>query len=498
MSTTLSKKLGQMFFVGFKGYALTRETKHFLETIQPGGIIFFECNIKDKKQVKKLIQDINSCLEVKPFITVDQEGGSVERLRNICTSLPSVWGLSKIGLRELLEAQKIIAKELKELGFNMNFAPVLDINSNPSNPVIGTRSISSNPRIVAEYGSEVIKLFLKHNIIPVAKHFPGHGDLRTDSHLALPILSKTKAQLNNFELVPFKKAIQTKVPVIMAGHIQLPLIEKNKLKPASLSKILLNDLLRKELGFNGLTITDELNMKGITKNFTLQGASVQGLQAGVDLLLFNYFHKSTFKVFKSVVEKVTKKKSLQARVEESYKRIIAIKKKYNIGVNADFKPASTTLIAKHQLISTKLANEVTHWIKKDNLSSLKESVEILYPITPKLRKEDLGKICKELSLKNYHLYEYDLNPSSQSISQLVKKLGKQVRKIIITYDIAVRKSQKKLLNFLLNLNPDLIVVSAGLEYDLELTPGIRNFVAAYAPNYISLQSAFNKIFHKNN
>ncbi len=496
----LNKKLGQMFFVGFEGYTLTKEIRNSLQTIQPGGIVFFECNIKDKKQVKKLINDINASLEIKPFITVDQEGGSVERLRNICTSLPSVWGLSKIGLKELLEAQKIIAEELLELGFNMVLAPVLDINSNSANPIIGSRSISNNPKVVSEYGSEVIKLFLKHKIIPVAKHFPGHGDLELDSHLALPVLSKNKTQLNTFELVPFKKAIQIKAPVIMVGHIQLPLIEKNKLKPASLSKAVLSDLLRKELGFKGLIITDELNMKGVTKNFTLQNASLEAMKAGADLVLFNWDFKSTFKTYKVILGKIQKDKNLQERIEESYKRIITTKKKYLVRMG--FLPTS---ISKNRLLSYNLANKVVHWIKRDlffkPLSS-KESIEIIYPKTHRLRREDLEKICDELALKKVHLYEYDINPPTKSISKLAKKTVRanqrvcpMVRRILITYDMAVRKNQRKLLNVLLNLNPNLIVISVGLEYDIEIAPKIKNFIAAYAPNYISLKSAFKKIFN---
>ena len=200
MASDLSKKLGQMFFVGFEGYTLTKDIKQFLETVQPGGIIFFECNIQTKNQVKKLIKDINDCLEIKPFIAVDQEGGTVQRLKKICRSTPSVWDLAKVGLKELLDGQKIIIEELLELGFNMNLAPVLDINSNPKNPIIGKRlrAISANPRIVASYGGEIIKLYVKNKIIPVAKHFPGHGGVDLDSHLDLPVLSKSLSELNKF------------------------------------------------------------------------------------------------------------------------------------------------------------------------------------------------------------------------------------------------------------------------------------------------------------
>lgn len=330
MTLDLSKKLGQMFFVGFEGYTLTKETKHFLETVQPGGIIFFECNIKNKKQVKKLINDINNSLEIKPFIAVDQEGGTVQRLKKICKSTPSVWDLAKLGLKKLLDGQKVIAKELLKLGFNMNLAPVLDINSNPKNPIIGKRfrAISNDPRIVTSYGSEIIKLYINNKIIPVAKHFPGHGGVDADSHLDLPVLSKSLSELNKLELLPFKFAIKTKVPIIMVGHIQLPQLEKDKKRPGSLSKNLVTNLLRKKLKFHGLVITDELNMTGVTKNFSLEKAAYEATLAGADLLLFNDNEDKTLKVFEYLNKQTFRNKKLAGRVKESYQRIKEVKRTF--------------------------------------------------------------------------------------------------------------------------------------------------------------------------
>ena len=330
MTTDLNQKLGQLFFVGFQGYTLSDKTKHFLKTIQPGGIILFKNNIKNKKQVKNLIKEINNTLKIKPFIGTDQEGGRVQRLKKICTSVPSVWKLSKLGIKELLKGQSIISSELLELGFNANFSPVLDINSNPKNPIIGKRkrAISSDPKIVSKYGAEIVKLFIKNKIIPIAKHFPGHGDVSLDSHLTLPVLKKTKKELNNFELIPFKKAIQNKVPIIMAAHIQLPKIEKDKKCPASLSRNVLKGMLRDKLGFKGLIITDELNMKGITKNYKLEEASYKALTSGADILLFNHNEDSTLRAYEYLKEKMRIDKNLAKRITESYKMVMKTKNKY--------------------------------------------------------------------------------------------------------------------------------------------------------------------------
>lgn len=495
MPDNLSKKLGQLFFIGFEGYTLSRKTIHFLETIQPGGIIFFEHNIKNKKQVKSLIKNINNLIEIKPFITIDQEGGSVERLRDICTSIPSAWGLAKVGLKELLTAHEIIIYELLDLGFNMNLAPVLDINSNFANPVIGTRSLSNDSKIVSEYGSEIIKLYLKHNIIPVAKHFPGHGDLNIDSHLSMPILNKSLVELNNKELIPFKKAIQNKVPVIMAGHIQVPKIESDKKRPASISKDILSGLLRQTLKYKGLIITDELNMKGVTRNYSLTTASCKAINAGANLLLFNSQEKLSLKIF-NYINKISLKKerNLLNKINDSYKKIIETKQRFL------YKKVKQKTIKKqkknYKQIACKLASKVVHWVKKDLFfqSINKNQLEIIYPTTPKLREKDLKIICNELNIKKYSLISYNLNPSFKNVQDVVNKLRKtKKRRILITYDIQVRKGQKSLINNILKIEPDLIVISVGLEYDLILTPKIKNFISAYAPNYISLLAAFKKL-----
>ena len=495
MAINLSKKLGQLFFVGIEGYTLNKETSKFLQTLQPGGIIFFECNIKNKKQVKDLIKDINNSVEIKPFIAVDQEGGSVERLRNICTSLPSMWGLSKVGLTELLQAHEIIADELQELGFNMVFGPVLDINSNKANPVIGTRAIDSNPHIVADYGSKIIELYLKKKIISVAKHFPGHGDLSTDSHLSLPILNKKLGELENFELLPFKQAIKINAPIIMVGHIQLPKIEKNKKRPASLSKKIIYNLLRQELNFKGLIITDELNMRSVTKNFSLQDASYEAILAGTNLLLFNWQTNQTFKAFNHLKEKTLKDKKLINRIEESYQKITSFKAKILINNLKKLSPNNKN----HYKISENLAGKVVHWIKKDLFfTPLKKTsyIEIIYPETPKLREFDLKNILKEYSVKNYSLISYTLNPDFDEIKTILSKLKSKIRKILISYDVATRTRQKSLIISILKKYPDLIVISAGLEHDIEFVPEIKNFIAAYSPNYISLKAALKVIINK--
>ncbi len=489
MQLDLLKKLGQIFFIGFNGYTLSGELKSFLKKVQPGGIILFECNIKSKKQVQKLISDINEILDIKPFIAVDQEGGAVERLRNICTSTPSLWGLSKLGLKELLKSQEIIINELLELGFNMNLGPVVDINSNIENPVIGTRSISNNPEIVSDYGLEIVNLYLKNNIIPVIKHFPGHGDANKDSHFDLPVIDKTKSELEKFELLPFKKCAG-KSPCIMTAHLQLPKIEKDFKKPSSLSRYVMEEMIRKDLKFKGLIITDELNMKGVTKNYKLNDASKIALMNGADLLLYNHESELSSKAFNFLYYEAIKEKELLNRIDESYKRIITLKSKFFKKKRKKTKPKNNFKSAHD------LALKVVHWVKKDifyKKPSKSLKFDVIYPSTPKLKEYYLTEIFNKVGVENYSLIPYELNPGNDNINEITKNLKKKSIKVLITYDSFVRKNQKTLINKILEIDPDTTFISVGLEHDIEIAPKIKNFIAGYAPNYISLLASFEKL-----
>lgn len=496
----ISQQIAQLFIVGIKGTKLSKEEKDFLINFQPGGIIFFEPNIRDKEQVKNLISEINNCFKVKPFISVDQEGGSVERLRKVTTSIPSLWGLNKISEEDLLTAQKIISDELIYLGFNMNFSPVLDINSNPENPVIGIRSLSNDPETVSDKGVKIGKLFLKNNLIPVVKHFPGHGDLNIDSHFKMPVLDKTKSELLKFELIPFIKAIKNNLPVVMVSHIQVPKIEKDKNKPASISRNVIKGLLINEMGFNGIVITDDLTMKGISLNYKYNEACREAILAYADLLILagldavqkKDYLKSVVKVINKIVNETSENKILELRVKESYKKILGLKGKFLENGNNHTK----INFDRNQQIANDISNRVTHWIKKELLYkplSKSEPVDLIYPITPKLRKEDLEKALKELGIKKANLINYPINPNLKTIDELIRTTIKYDRQILITYDIAIRKRQNLLAKKLLRISPNLTVISTGLDNDVEFIPFINNIIAAYSPNYTSLLASFKKL-----
>ena len=210
----------------------------------------------------------------------------------------------------------------------MNFAPVLDINSNPTNPVIGDRSFGSNVDIVNKLGIKTMQGMMDSNIIPVVKHFPWHGDTSVDSHVGLPVVNKDSTQLNTFELIPFKEAIKSNVDAIMVSHILLNKLDVNF--PASMSKVIITDILRQDLKFQGVVITDDMTMGAIIKNYDIGDASVKSINAGSDLVLVCHGFDNELKVINSLKTAVQNKLISEERLNESVYRILKLKEKYNI------------------------------------------------------------------------------------------------------------------------------------------------------------------------
>ncbi len=269
---TLKEKLGQLIIAGFDGYEYDEHLRRLIEDYKVANIILFTRNIQSLKQLitlnKKLYEEIIKNTETIPFISIDQEGGMVTRIMDGATFWPGNMTLCATGnSNHAYVVGKGMGEELTHLGINMNLAPSLDVNNNPMNPVIGVRSYSDQPEVVAEYGCNYIKGLQEQGVIATAKHFPGHGDTNVDSHLGLPTIAHDMDRLNQIELLPFKKAIDAGVDAIMSAHIVFEKIEKNGL-PATLSYQILTDLLRNTYHYQGLIVSDCMQMKAIDVKYT--------------------------------------------------------------------------------------------------------------------------------------------------------------------------------------------------------------------------------------
>lgn len=279
-------RLGQLFVVGFDGYDLSDRGHRLLTRFDAAGAILFKRNVDTLEQVVALnTQIVNATGDAKALISVDQEGGRVARLRDICTPVPPMRELAARAEREpelIFRVAAMMGRELAALGFHLDFAPVADVDSNPQNPVIGDRAFSADPKVVGRWAADFIKGLQSSGIAACAKHFPGHGDTKTDSHLELPVVEHDLERLKACELLPFQDAIAADVATMMTAHVLLPAIDD---VPATLSHKILTGLLRQEMGYKGLVISDDLEMKGIADHFALRDILVKGLHAGVDLFL---------------------------------------------------------------------------------------------------------------------------------------------------------------------------------------------------------------------
>ena len=323
---SLEEKIGQMLIVSYEGTSVTEELFSLLNQVKPGGFILFSNNFSDYEQTQKLIADIKSTSEIPMFISIDQEGGRVQRIKNLSdqeiTIIPPMY---EIGLTRdedfAYQVGKVIGEELRVFDINMDFAPVLDIYSNPNNTVIGDRSFGTTSDIVSTMAISLASGLQDTGVISVYKHFPGHGDTLEDSHDTLPIVTKTKEELMNFELIPFIQAIENEAEAIMVGHIAVPSITKDN-TPATLSKVLIQDLLKDELGFQGLVITDGLNMKSLTNLYSQEEIYINAILAGADILLMPEFSLNTIKIIKNAV---LNGEISEERIDDAVTKILTLK-----------------------------------------------------------------------------------------------------------------------------------------------------------------------------
>lgn len=333
---TLEEKIWQLFIVDIDNLTGANPTKksgpkteEAIKKKPVGGVIYFADNLEDRTQTDAMIRNLQSYASIELFISVDEEGGKVTRLGG-----RSNFGVTDFGKMydvgnadEAYNVGKTLGEQLRELGFNLDFAPVADVWTNPDNQVIGKRAFSTEPDKAANMVSNCVRGFEKANLLCTLKHFPGHGDTKADSHKGSVSSEKTLEELRKCELRPFREGIDAGAPLVMMGHITLPNVEGAEEVPATLSKAIVTDLLRNEMGFQGLVVTDAMNMGAITNHYGSGDAAVLAIQAGVDLILMP---DDLDKAFRGIQKAVEDGDLSEERIDESVLRILETKLRYNI------------------------------------------------------------------------------------------------------------------------------------------------------------------------
>ena len=318
----LREKVYQMFITG-----TGKNLDYFLRN-GLGGVIFFTRDIDSKGQFSDLVKGIKSkYTKILPFLSIDQEGGRVERTENIHPRYKSAKEAYNLGEEFLKKQTETIAKELSEYGLNMNFAPCIDVNSNPNNPIIADRAFSDNPSDVCKGYDIVSGIYSDNGIIPVVKHFPGHGDADKDSHKELPVINLSFAQMEQTHIYPFRHAVDNGADVVMVAHLHCPCFDSEVI-PTSLSKNCIG-YLRNKLGFNGLVMSDDMFMKGVAEYGMVQ-ACVMGIEAGINMFIYRDASDETLDVIENIVKLAGNNSELRELIDNSYDKILRLKQKYQL------------------------------------------------------------------------------------------------------------------------------------------------------------------------
>jgi len=352
----LRRHAGRLAIIGFSGHTVPVELREIVDEFDLAGVIYFARNIGEPRQVAELSREVASLARDWPlWISVDQEGGRVARLKAPFTEWPPMHVLGRSGDTALAERfAAALAAELRAVGINLDYTPVLDVHTNPKNPVIGDRALATDAPAVARLGSAIIRVLQSHGIAACGKHFPGHGDTSVDSHEDLPVVEHGLDRLHATELVPFKAAIAEDVATIMTAHVLAPAIDARQ--PASLSKTIVDGLLKKALGFGGVVISDDLGMKAISKTRSLPEATVEAIVAGCDaVLMCNSTVDDQIAAIEAIVKAAEQGTIAMKRLDDAFARQRRVKERWLAGPRPSSRGLSEIGSSEHQAIADQMA-----------------------------------------------------------------------------------------------------------------------------------------------
>lgn len=498
---SLREKIGQLVFIGFPESYLTSEVKTLIEEYKVGNIILFVRNINDFAQIYKLNKEIhrliNKATDIMPLIAIDQEGGMVTRIMEGVTFPPGNMTLAATEPDWAYQTGKIVGTELRLLGINMNLAPVLDVNNNPYNPVIGVRSYSDNPETVSEYGLNYIRGLSETGIIATAKHFPGHGDTKLDSHHFLPTIPHDKNRLYQIELYPFRQAIRENVDAIMSAHVVFPACDNSGL-PATLSKKVLTDLLRSELGFTGLIVSDCMEMKAIDNDFTTAKGALTGILAGLDMVFVSHSYQKQLETLRLLEAAVLSGDFPMEQLDDKVNRIVRYKAKIHPMIKRFFydstfkKIVSSVDFKKHQQMAVTIVDASLTKVKgKDFYPNAKTLLVAPDPFATTIAEDKLSSRSVVDAIRRLKLpidtIKIPIVIDRSTIDEIVSKARYYRNVVVCTYNVGINQSQAEFVRKLYRVCADLFVISTRNPYDIFSFPEIENYLCVYeyTPNAVN-------------
>lgn len=318
----LRANVARLFFAGIPGPALDDATLRLHADVPFGGVVLFRHNAAEPKAMRALARAIHGLdRRLPPLVAIDHEGGRVHRLSPPFTHFPAAAAVATHGIRAVAAVATAMARELAAIDVDLSFAPVLDVHSNPANPVIGDRAYAASPAEVARLGLAAFRAVRAVGLLTCGKHVPGHGDTASDSHLELPVVERSARDLARVELVPFRQAVTARIPMLMTAHVVYRALDRER--PATLSHAVLTGLVRRRLGFRGVLCTDDLGMRAIADHYGPGEAAVLALEAGVDALLYCH-HQDDLRTAVEAVERALLEGRLpRRRIDEAHRRLVA-------------------------------------------------------------------------------------------------------------------------------------------------------------------------------
>ncbi|WP_306665862.1 beta-N-acetylhexosaminidase [Paenibacillus oleatilyticus] len=500
---TLEDKVGQLIQAGFHSLEPDEHILDLIERRRIGGVILFARNVQSTAQVAALtgkLQEAAQRAGTAPlWISIDQEGGMVARITEGVALMPGAMAIAAGGsVKAAYEAALVAGRELRALGVNMNFAPDLDINNNPANPVIGVRSFGEAPEAVAEYGAASIRGFQDAGVSATAKHFPGHGDTATDSHLDLPTIPHSRERIEAVELVPFRRAVAAGVDAVMSSHIVFPAFEPERL-PATLSRRVLTGLLREELGFDGVIVTDCMEMQAIAAHYGTVQAAVMAVEAGADIVLISHSREQQEGALDALLEAVRSGRISEERIDASVRRLLALKRK-RLAAGTESHEAALRLVGceAHRQTARRIGEASVTLVKDEErllplrriptlvihtsavaTSIADEAVEIPHTLGKALAAQGLDVIERIIPV----------SPDGEALQALLMQVKPFGQVVVGTYNASFFPGQVRLIEALRSLGKRPVVVALRNPYDLREFPDVSTYAAVYESRPLALDSA---------
>ena len=491
---SLERKVGQLMSVAFHGSRVTSALEAMIRDKGIGGVILYSENFSDAASLSKLIADLSEIARqaktIPLFFEIDQEGGAVTRIGKGATVLPGQMALAATPdpAQSVRTAVGIIANELNAVGVNWNLAPDGDVNDEPTNPVIGNRSFSSDPARVSSLVTAAVQAYAAANFLCCVKHFPGHGSTTIDSHTGLPRIDADRATLDRIELAPFRAAIAVGVPAIMSAHIVVPALDPTPGLPVTLSKPVLTDLLRGTLGFGGVIVTDDLEM-GALQSVGEAAAGLRALQAGADFLLFRFDESAQLEGHRRIADAVRAGALPLERLEASARRIVNLKRSRSIYLGRRETPAPD--LAAHAQVSLDLARDSITLLRNRTVLPLRGRVLVIAPANPDVAvlpdQPALGTVIAR-KRSDAVTQTMSLKPNASDVDRAVSAARQSDVVVIGTTDLFANPEQAQLVRAVANERPVCMVSLRG-PYDVMTVTDVPAYLCAYDGREPSLVAA---------